>query len=262
MLKHHAESLQIMREHFQGNDDVLALILGGSIAKGEARPDSDLDGMVIITDQAYAKRKAEGQLVEYISGKCTYPEGYFDIKYFDKNYLEAAAKLGSDPTRNSFVKSKVIFSSDSDIEKIIEQIQTYPQNEKLERILLFHSILRYASGYFYQSGIRNNDQYMLDKCCFEIVYAGLRMLYVHNEVFFPCHLRLIEYANRLAHKPDNIIDLAKAVNEKKDADSIKAFVDAILNFTDWGIEPSSYASVYIERMEQTWQFSNDNVYEL
>jgi len=262
VLKHHEESLKILKEYYQDNDDVLALILGGSVAKGEARPDSDLDGMVIITDQAYAKRKAEGQLVENISGKCTYHEGYFDIKYFNKGYLEAAAERGSDPTRNSFVKSKVIFSLDSDIEKIIERIQTYPINEKHERILLFHSILRYASGYFYWSGVRNNDQYMLDKCCFEIVYAGLRMLYVHNEVFFPSHLRLIEYANRLPHKPDDIINMAKAVNEKKDADSIEVFANTILNFTDWGVEPESYVPVYVDRMEQTWQFSNDNVYEL
>ncbi|MCL2403928.1 MAG: nucleotidyltransferase domain-containing protein [Defluviitaleaceae bacterium] len=262
MLKHHQESLQLMKDYFQKDSDVIALILGGSVAKGEQRPDSDLDAMVIIKDHAYEKRKLEGNLAECITGICTYPEGYFDVKYFNKAYLEAAVKLGSDPTRNSFIKSKVLFSSDKDIAKIIEQIPIYPKEKKAERIQLFYSILRYASGYFYNSATRNQDQYMLDKCCFEIVYAGLRMLYVHNEVFFPCHLRLIEYTSRLSHKPENIVELAKAVNEKKDTDSKTAFVNAILNFTNWGLDPKSAVPTYVEKMEQTWQYSDDNVYEL
>jgi len=262
MYKHHEESLQVMKEYFQSDSDVIALILGGSVAKGEERPDSDLDAMVIITDQAYEKRKAEGTLAECIVDKCTYPGGYFDVKYFNKSYLEAAAERGSDPTRNSFIKAKIVFSSDADIEKIIKQIPIYPQEKKLERLKLFHSILRFANGYFYNSAIRNNDQYMLDKCRVEIVYSGLRMLYAYNEVFFPCHLRLVEYANRLPHKPDGIVELAKAVSEKRDEESKNAFVNAILGFTNWGIDPQFDVAIYVEKMEQTWQYSDDNVYEL
>ena len=262
MLKHHEDSLQIMKERYQGDSDVIALILGGSVAKGEARSDSDLDGMVIITDQAFEKRKLAGQLTDYIPGLCTYPGGYFDIKYFSKGYLEAAAERGSDPTRNSFVKSKVVFSSDSEIEKIIERIQIYPKDKKHERIRLFRSILYYANGYYYNVAARNNDAYMLNKCYVDIVYAGLRMLYVHNDMFFPCHSRLIKYTNHLPNKPDGIVALAKAVNEKRDIASKDTFVAAVLNFTNWDADTKYYDSFYVEKIEQTWQFSEDNVYEL
>ena len=262
MLKHHEDSLQILKEHFQNDSDVIALILGGSVAKGEERPDSDLDAMVIITDQAYQKRKAGGKLSECITGKCTYEGGYFDIKYFTKGYLEAAAERGSDPTRNSFIKAKVIFSSDSSIESLIKQIPVYPKDKKFERIKLFHSILRYANGYFYNGAKRNNDQYMFDKCRYEVVYAGLRMLYAYNEIFFPCHLRLIEYAERLPNKPEGIVELAKAVSEKRDTESKDAFVEAVRNFTDWGVDPQFDLSVYVENLEQTWQYSDDNPFEL
>lgn len=251
-----------MQEYFQGDSTVIALILGGSVAKGEARPDSDLDAMVIITDQAYENRKATGRLAECIMDKCTYEGGYFDIKYFNKAYLTAAAERGSDPTRNSFVGAKVIFSSDSTIAEIIVKVPIYPRDKKAERIQLFHSILSLASGYFYNCAERNHDHYMLDKCRFEIVYAGLRMLYAYNEVFFPSHVRMIEYADRLPNKPDGIVQLAKAVSEKRDVESKNAFVDAVLNFTDWGIDPTQVGSTYVEKMEQTWQYSDDNVFEL
>jgi len=262
MLKHHKESLQIMKEHFQRDNDVIALILGGSVAKGEARPDSDLDGIVIVTDEAYEKRKTDGAIADCITNMCTYPGGYFDIKYFNKGYLQLAVKQGSDPTRNSFAGAVIVFSSDPEIEQIIKQIPIYPKHEKLERIKLFHSILRLSGGYFFNMAISNNDQYMLDKCCFEIVYAGLRMLYVHNEIFFPCHLRLLEYTNRLTNKPENIITLAEAVNKNKDTISKDAFINEILNFTDWEIDSKQHGSAYVEKMEQTWQYSNHNPYEL
>jgi predicted nucleotidyltransferase len=76
MMKHHEESLQIMKDYFQADPEVIAFIFGGSVAKGEERPDSDLDGMIIIPDHAYEKRQSEGAIAECIYGKCTYPEGY------------------------------------------------------------------------------------------------------------------------------------------------------------------------------------------
>jgi len=263
MLKHHEESLLIMKEYFQADPEVIAFILGGSVAKGEERPDSDLDGMLIITDHAYEKRQSEGRIAECIYGKCTYLKGYFDVKYFNKKYLEAAVERGSDPTRNSFVKSRVIFSHDPSIERIVEKISIYPRDKKQERIKLFHSVLRLSSGYFYNDALVSGDKYMLDKCCFETVYAGLRMLFAYNEVFFPSHKNLIKYTECLSHKPDNIVALAKEVNEKKDTSSRDAFVNAILNFTDWGFDINSgFGSTYVKAMEQTWLNSDDNVYEL
>ena len=262
MLKHHADSLQIMTDYFRKDPDVIAFIFGGSVAKGEARPDSDLDGMLIVTDQAYAHRQQSGTLAECIEGLCTYPEGYFDVKYFNKDYLKAAAEKGSDPTRNSFVKAQVIFSDDPDIAGLVEKIPVFPVDKKQQRIKLFHSVLKFSSGYFYNDALKSGDQYMLDKCCFEIVYAGLRMLYAYNEALFPSHKRFLEYAERLRHKPNNIIAMAKAVNTQKDPASVKAFADAILGFTNWDIAPGSHVATYVENLEQTWQFSDANLYEL
>ena len=262
MLKCHADSLQIMTDYYRKDPEVIAFIFGGSVAKGEARPDSDLDGMLIVTDEAYARRQQAGALAECIDGLCTYPEGYFDVKFFNKEYLQAAAEKGSDPTRNSFVGAQVIFSADPDIAGLVAKIPVYPSAQKQERIALFHSILKYAGGYFYNDALRSGDKYMLDKCCFEVVYAGLRMLYAYNEAFFPSHKRFLEYAQRLPHKPDGIVDMAKAVNEKKDPACVKAFTDAILGFTDWGIAPGGAVHTYVKNMEQGWQCCHGNVYEL
>jgi len=85
---------------------------------------------------------------------------------------------------------------------------------------------------------------------------------VKAKVIFPCHLRLVEYAKYLPNKPKNIVELAKAVSEKRDVESKNAFVDAVRNFTDWGIDPQLDGSIYVEKMELTWQYSDDNIFEL
>ena len=47
MYKHHEESIENMKEYFK-KQDVIALILIGSVAKGTERADSDLDCAVIL----------------------------------------------------------------------------------------------------------------------------------------------------------------------------------------------------------------------
>lgn len=77
MYAHHAESLQNMIDYFSGREEIIALVFGGSVAKGCERPDSDLDAMVVVTDEYYAQREKENRVTETISGYCTYEGGYF-----------------------------------------------------------------------------------------------------------------------------------------------------------------------------------------
>ena len=129
MYKHHEESIQKLIEYFSNNQAVLAIILGGSAAKGLERPDSDLDAEIIVADSYYNELAKENRLSECIQGHCTYENGYFDIKYYTKGFLSAAAERGSEPSRNAFVKCRCIFSRDSEIEKIIPTIG-YSRNRR------------------------------------------------------------------------------------------------------------------------------------
>ena len=56
MYQHHMESVERMKDYFAGTEGMIALVLGGSVAKGNERPDSDLDALVILTPEAYEKK--------------------------------------------------------------------------------------------------------------------------------------------------------------------------------------------------------------
>ena len=49
MYRHHEESLKIMEDYFRKRKEVIALIFGGSVAKGMERPgcDGDRPGCVL-----------------------------------------------------------------------------------------------------------------------------------------------------------------------------------------------------------------------
>lgn len=64
MYKHHEESIQILIDYFSNREEIIAVILGGSVAKGTARENSDIDAMVIVTPEYYELRDKENSLAE------------------------------------------------------------------------------------------------------------------------------------------------------------------------------------------------------
>lgn len=72
MYQHHLESAQRCKEYFAGKEGVIAVIWGGSVVKGNARPDSDIDAIVVVTEEKYAELAAQKRTAEVITGYCTY----------------------------------------------------------------------------------------------------------------------------------------------------------------------------------------------
>ena len=190
MYRHHEESLKIMEDYFRKRKEVIALIFGGSVAKGMERPDSDLDAMVIVPDAYYETLLEENRTAETIDGLCTYEGGYFDVKYMTKDYLRAAAERGSEPTRNSFIGSRVLFSSDPEIEGLVEAIPVFQEKEMEEKILSFYSDLMLNYNYFWKCCAP--EGYMRARTASEIVYCIYRLILQENRVLFPCNRRLEE----------------------------------------------------------------------
>lgn len=189
MYPHHQESLQIMQEYFE-KQDVIALIFGGSVAKGTERPDSDLDAMVVVSDEIYRHRQAEHRTAETIGGLCTYEGGYFDVKYMTKDFLLDAAEHGSEPARNAFLKARVLFTRDPEIPDILARIPVFQTHEKEEKLLSFYADY-WLNHFYFLKGCRV-EGYMRLHAVGEIVYSLYRILLQEHEVLFACNRRLEE----------------------------------------------------------------------
>ena len=174
MYKHHEESLENLKNYFSGREEVIALVFGGSVAKGCERPDSDLDAMVVVTEESYLLRVKNNTTTETIEGYCTYEGGYFDVKYMTKEFLLDAANKGSEPARNAFLGAKVLFTKDSQIPQIVAEIPIFQTQEKEDKMLSFYA--DFWLNYYYFLKSCPVDGYMKLHAVGEVIYSVSRMI--------------------------------------------------------------------------------------
>ncbi len=261
MYQHHMESLENMKKYFSEKEETIALIFGGSVAKGCERPDSDLDGMVIISEEDYAARKARNTTAETIDGLCTYPGGYFDIKYMTKQYLKDAAEKGSEPTRNSFLKAKVLFSSDPEIEEILSRIPVFQTSEKEEKMLSFYGDF-WLNFYYFQKGCPI-DGYMKLHAVNEVIYSIYRMILQENEILFPSNRRLEETVEGISEDAAHLTALGRKYAASQNLEDGDAFVEAFFRILAWKLpkDMGQVLSQYVTDFEQWWRVPRPNINE-
>ena len=253
MYSHHLESAQKLREYFEGREGVIAVILDGSTVKGNARPDSDIDAIVVVTEETYADLAAHKRLAEVITGYCTYEGGYFDVKYKTKAILERAARYASEPTRNAYVKAQVLCSKDADIPALVDAIGRYPEHTVPEKLACFCADLQLNYGYFLHI-VPEDNRFMRAHLAQEIVYSVYRLILLENRTLFPCNRRLEETVRACKKRPADILELGAALLADITRENCEAFVQAFRAETSLPVvdDVSESCSQYVKYYEDWW----------
>src|SRR3972149_8125423 len=102
MRAHHERAVPKLVDRCSKDETCLAVILGGSIAKGLEREDSDVDVMLVVTDDLYRERWERNELFYATAEFCDYPGGYIDGEIVNLDYVRAAAERGNEGTRAAF----------------------------------------------------------------------------------------------------------------------------------------------------------------
>lgn len=252
--QHHIDSIQNLRKYYEGKEGIIAAVLDGSVVKGTARPDSDIDAIIVVTEQKFRQLQKEGKMTELILGHCTYEGGYFDVKYKTKALLEEAADRASEPTRSAYVKAQLLFSSDADIAPLISRIAAYPEKDRAKKILCFQANLELNRGYFLKC-VPENNAYMRAHLAQEIVYSIYRLILAENRVLFPCNRRLEDAVASCPRRPKNILTLGAAFLRDITQERCDAFVSAFLDQTELNmvVPMSELLSAYTLYYEDWWR---------
>ena len=257
MYPHHIESAQKLREYFEGQEGVIAVVLDGSTVKGNARPDSDIDAIIVVTEEKYAELAAQNRLAEVIPGHCTYEGGYFDIKYKTKAILRRAAEFASEPTRNAYVKAQVLCTTDAEIPALVAAIERYPEHTVADKIRCFCANLQLNRGYFLNI-VPEDNSYMRAHLAQEIVYSVYRLILIENRALCPCNRRLEETVRACKKRPDDILELGKAFLQEITVERCEAFVQAFWKQSDLPLndDVSESCSQYVKYYEDWWLEQN------
>ena len=257
MYPHHIESTQKLRKYFEGQEGVIAIVLDGSTVKGNARPDSDIDAIIVVTEEKYAELAAQNRLAEVIPGHCTYEGGYFDIKYKTKAILRRAAEHASEPTRNAYVKAQVLCTTDAEIPALVAAIERYPEHTVADKIRCFSANLQLNRGYFLNI-VPEDNSYMRAHLAQEIVYSVYRLILIENRALFPCNRRLEETVRACKKRPDDILELGRAFLQEITVERCEAFVQAFWKQSDLPLndDVSESCSQYVKYYEDWWLEQN------
>ena len=249
MYEWHRQTIEKLKTHFEADPRFLALIVVGSVAREEAREDSDVDFVLVATDDEYAKREASKNLF-YGGDELTEDTGNeVGGCILDLQYLLDAAERGDERTRFQFVKAKIVFSRRADLDQIVARIATYPEQERIEKMKSFYSQLPLHFS-FMELAEYSQNPYLLSETAVALVLFGGRLILAHNRILYPGRKWFMREFERAPDKPEGIIDLATQLLRHPGIANAKAFWDSITHHTDWP-QPE----------EGTWQrIHEDNVW--
>ncbi|MBD0384880.1 hypothetical protein [Paenibacillus sedimenti] len=252
MKEHHKKSIDNLVRFLREDSNFLAIIIAGSIAKGIARDDSDIDTYLVVTDSEFNRRKTENNLFYFNGDVCDYPGGYIDGKIINYEFLESALRQGSEPTRASFMGAFVAFTRISGLESIIKQIPIYQEENRQKNLIDFYAQVLLYGRYFAIKAIEQNNHYLLSQSISNIVLFSGRMILAYNRILFPCHKSLMRVVEEAPEKPENYIKLTNNLLINPTKESISEFVDLISSYKDWGITFSQAVSIFINNNEWNW----------
>ena len=251
MHPHHSQTIQNIRKYFEGDAEVQALLLSGSIAHGFQTPTSDVDIMIFVSEETYQKRFQRGQLHFFNTDLCTYEGGYVDGKYLSLNFVKQVLENGSEPARFAFEGSQVLFSRVDGFEEDVCRIAEYPLTEKAERIKRFYAQFE-AWHWYCGEALAKGNRYLLGMAVSKFVLFGGRLILAHNEMLYPYHKWFLKVLERAKEKPVDLMFCIQSLTESPTTEHIEAFYGTVKAFHPWSDTPYQWPVQFLLDSELNW----------
>ena len=251
MHPHHTQSIQNVTEYFQRDLEVLALLLGGSIAHGFETPSSDVDVMILVSDEDHKKRTENNQVHFFNMELCTYEGGYVDGKYLSPNFIEQVKEKGSEPARFAFAGSQVLFSRIDGLAESIRKAAEYPSAEWAERIKRFYAQFE-AWHWYCQESLRLKNQYLLGTSVSKFILFSGRLILAHNELLYPYHKWFLRVLEGAKDKPEGLLASIQQLNAAPTSENIESLYEKVKSFQPWIEGEFSWPTQFMADSELNW----------
>ena len=148
----HERLIERARARFSCRPGRRRLLVGGSIAHGYARPDSDVDVIVVVATEPARANLCERRLADYDGG-------YLDAKLVTRAFIEEVARRGSEPARWAFKDALVVFSRDPELPASSSAPRGFPEEARRRTAATF---LRYLliHVWFMGEADKRGDRYL------------------------------------------------------------------------------------------------------
>jgi predicted nucleotidyltransferase len=260
----HQRAIEKLRERFINDPRYLALIVGGSITKGTAREDSDIDCSLVVSDEEWRRREAERDYWVYLTDICDYPGGYAEALTYSLDFLKEVAERSIEVLRSQFVNALVVFSRRPEIEEIVRRIPVFPENLREEKINSFYSQVALLGGCCVRDAERNADPYYLALAASNLVHYAGRLILAYNRMLYTSSKHLMRRVAEAPEKPENFMELMERAVREPGRESGVALAESIRQFLGREIDEKNWkriVSTYIEDWQWGWRTGRPGLQE-
>lgn len=226
-------------------------MVAGSLTKGYGSLNSDVNGFVIVTDEAFTRRRASSELTFFSTELCDYEGGYIDAKYVDRAFREAVVERGSEPARSAFLGAIVAWSTDPSIDALVHVAATFPEAGVEQRMARF---LAQAQGaqWFVGEASKRDDPYLAGWATSRLALFTCRMVLAQNRVLYPYHKWLLRTVADLPDRPADFVDLGRARVIERSPSAAEAVVMSLLLFREWPHASARWSTHFMLDSEWNW----------
>ena len=257
----HARAIERLKGLYENDPRYLALIIGGSVAKGTEREDSDVDVFLVTTGEEYARCRREHTITFFTLELTDYEGGYVEGKYIDLDFLRDVAERGSEPARFAFTGSWTVFSHLPEIDDLIRRIPVYPEESRQHRIESFFAQV-VGWRWFGDEADRRKDPYLWAQVASEMSLFGGRLILAHNRILYPYHKWFTTYLEKAGDKPADFMDKMNAMLTAPSKETVNAFYECVIGFRDWGVSRDIWVSRFVEEREWNWRDMRPPIHDI
>lgn len=251
MEEHHSAAINDFLSLYKTREGFVAFLLAGSLAHGFAKKNSDIDIIIVATEEEYERRKRQSKLAFSIWDICKYPGGYVDCKVVSIHTLEGIAEKGSDPARYAFKDVRVLYSRETKLPDVLERLTRYPTEQTSERQRRFACQLLAWKWYMSQAEEKNN-QYLLHLATQKVTLFSCRLVLNFNAQLYPYHKWLLEEIRRSPKKPDGFLPLIDALLAKPSFELAQKITNNVFDFLGLIEKDIDWPNQFMSDSEMNW----------
>ncbi|QUI24205.1 nucleotidyltransferase domain-containing protein [Vallitalea pronyensis] len=221
------DTIQQLINYVSKDESVLALILCGSIARGTETDRSDIDVIVVVTD---ARFNRERTCKNYFWGTDFDSKDFkveVDGKIIPKEFLEKVWKDGNESIKSTLYHSKVLYSRDSDIDRLLLDKPNILIGEKSENIRKFYSLMKSSR---FSAGDDLENTFYLNKCIYDTAFYACRLVLAHNNILYPCVKNMYKELENCKDIPKDFILLLNEVMHTYSYKKMVEFYNYVNNY--------------------------------